>query len=747
MGAPQDVVVSLSEAGSEPERVVGGKARMLGRLIEAGHRVPDGFCISVGAYERYFASADLAPRIQLELGRKAFSDMRWEEIWDAALRIRSAFLGAPIPPEVADPILEAYKGLSAPTCVARSSAPGEDSSTVSHAGLHESQLGITDEASLLDACRMVWASLWSDAALLYRHELGLDVSTSGMAIVVQGFVSADVSGVAFGIDPRQPREDRSIVEAVPGPCEDLVSGRLDPDRWIITRSSGQVLEWRPGERGGPKADPILEDADLLVLHRTMRSVESLLDCPPDIEWTGLGRAFTLLQARPVTTRAPSEDERDWYLSLRPGAARLHDLFERVTKVLIPALETQAADFAADELRSLDDAELADAISSRKQSLDEWRTIYKDEFIPFAHGVRRLGLVYNDAVRPKDPFEFVGLLERQPMMATRRNEALSRLAETVASDPGLKADLEELTSSEGLGSRTGWHGASQLLRRSTAGDQFCQAFEELLDHHMNTVFDGESLSERADLALSILLQLASGADPKETRLSERAVALEEKLLAAVGPERRQDALEALRIGRVSWRLRDDDNILMGRLEHELRRAMSAAVERLVAADRLELGKGLSESAAEPLIRALREGGDDEISLPAADGRSDSPRPQAPGASPRQIVGQPAGPGLATGTACVVLGAADLAKFQRGDVLVCDAIQPTMTQLVPLASAVVERRGGMLIHGAIIARELGIPCVNGVPEATSFLKDGDLLTVDGYLGLVTVGPPEFELESRD
>ena len=74
----------------------------------------------------------------------------------------------------------------------------------------------------------------------------------------------------------------------------------------------------------------------------------------------------------------------------------------------------------------------------------------------------------------------------------------------------------------------------------------------------------------------------------------------------------------------------------------------------------------------------------------------------------------------------------------------AIQPTMTHLVPLACAVVERRGGMLIHGAIIARELGIPCVNGIPRATELLEDGELLSVDGYLGIVTVGAPEFDLE---
>ena len=67
-------------------------------------------------------------------------------------------------------------------------------------------------------------------------------------------------------------------------------------------------------------------------------------------------------------------------------------------------------------------------------------------------------------------------------------------------------------------------------------------------------------------------------------------------------------------------------------------------------------------------------------------------------------------------------------------------------VPLAGAIVERRGGMLIHGAIIARELGIPCVNGVSDAILSIADGEVMTVDGYLGIVTIGPPEFDLETR-
>lgn len=66
---------------------------------------------------------------------------------------------------------------------------------------------------------------------------------------------------------------------------------------------------------------------------------------------------------------------------------------------------------------------------------------------------------------------------------------------------------------------------------------------------------------------------------------------------------------------------------------------------------------------------------------------------------------------------------------------------MTFVAPLAAAIVERRGGMLVHGAIIAREYGLPCVTGVPDATLEIHTGDLLTVDGFLGIVVVGgtPP--------
>jgi pyruvate,water dikinase len=106
------------------------------------------------------------------------------------------------------------------------------------------------------------------------------------------------------------------------------------------------------------------------------------------------------------------------------------------------------------------------------------------------------------------------------------------------------------------------------------------------------------------------------------------------------------------------------------------------------------------------------------------------------NPRQLVGQPAGPGLSKGIARVVRQHLDLQDFKHGEIIVCDAVDPNMTFVIPLAAGVVERRGGMLIHGAIIAREYGLPCVTGIPDATSLIHTGDEISVDGFLGIVTI-----------
>jgi len=753
-------VIRLADATDADERFVGGKAARLGALLRAGLRVPPGVCVTTAAYDRFVDGAGLRGKIHMELGRKPFETMRWEEIWDAALRLRGAFLATPLPAEVAAAIRKALAGLGDDEPLAvRSSAVGEDAPGRSFAGLHESVVGVRGAAAVLDAIRVVWASLWSDAALLYRHELALDPMRSRMAVVIQVVVGADRAGVAFGRDPRTPADDHAVVEAVPGPCSDLVDGAVDPDRWILARATGRVLEWRPGEREESTGarTPLLTRSELDGILGALHGVESLVGWAPDLEWAMRNDQLTLLQARPITAAVDASDPRAQYLALRPGLQRLRRLAAHVAGELIPALEAEGHRWAAEDLDRLDDEGLAHALEARAATVIRWKQTYRDEFIPFAHGVRQLGRFYNDAVRPADPYEFVGLLQGERMIASRRNAALAALAADVGRQPALQTILRHIAGGLASTHASEWSASKGEIELVNGGREFVSGFESFIREFMDVAYDSERLAAHPGWLLGTVLELASvptPADPAEPDACAGFAAatpapsagdLERRLLDAIGPGRHDEAREILALGRLSWRLRDDDNLLVGRLESQLLRALAIAAARLCTTGRLRTDAGVTPAAVQVFAAALR----------SADVIADLPTPDLPShpalrrpteEGPRQLTGQPAGPGLASGRARTIRGPADLALFRAGEILVCDAIQPAMTHLVPLAAAVVERRGGMLIHGAIIARELGIPCVNGVADAIDSVANGELLIVDGYLGIVTVGTPDFDLERR-
>ena len=315
MDSDRPLLIPLEALEENDEQIVGGKASKLGQLARAGFPVPRGFCLTIWAYEAFINEQKITTAIRMELGRKSMDEMRWEEVWDAALRIRATFLAQPLSERLSQTIAEglARFGPSTPLAI-RSSAIGEDSAGRSFAGLHESIVGVCGKRGVEDAVRLVWASLWSDAALLYRTELGLDPARSRMAILVQEMVHADRSGVAFGRDPRDARKDHAIIESVPGPCSLLVDGVVDPDRWELNRETHRVIAWVPGEREGSEHDtPLLEPWDLAKIMEALLSVEQLFQWSPDMEWTGRADSLTVLQARPITTAMPDKDAtRSWF---------------------------------------------------------------------------------------------------------------------------------------------------------------------------------------------------------------------------------------------------------------------------------------------------------------------------------------------------------------------------------------------------------------------------------------------------
>lgn len=120
---------------------------------------------------------------------------------------------------------------------------------------------------------------------------------------------------------------------------------------------------------------------------------------------------------------------------------------------------------------------------------------------------------------------------------------------------------------------------------------------------------------------------------------------------------------------------------------------------------------------------------------------TPPPIPSSASHAWLNGTPASRGTATGTARVVRGPGDFAYVEPGDILICPFTDPAWTPLLRIVAGVVTETGGVLSHAAIVARELNIPAVLGVPNATTAIHDGVTITIDGAVG--TVSSPDSQL----
>ena len=708
------------------QKCLGGKAYSLGVMLGRGLQVPPGLCISSQAYETYVRTTGLMERISMELNRKDFKDMRWEEMWDASLRIRNMFLNTSMPLSLLnhfkDPIEKTFG--DRPVAV-RSSAPGEDSASVTFAGIHETYMNVRGVYSIIEHIRLVWASLWADGALLYRQEMGLDVTTSSMAVLIQELICGEKSGVVFGENPND--ETEAVIETVYGLNQGLVDGTVEPDRWILDKRSGRIishhavkrdhivtisstgvhLELLPQEKR--EIPPINDDEVSRVYDLAMKSQE-VFGSPQDVEWTFQGRDLYILQSRPITAlkveRNP--DDRSWYLTLRRSFLNLKKLREKIEDDLIPDMVEVAEELSRKDCSSLDDNDLADEILRRGRIYDSWEKSYWKYFIPFAHGMRLFGQVYNDAVRPVDPFEFMDLLATSDLISLRRNAMLENMAELIRKDSSLAHALKV------GGDISGFTEFTHLV------DTFIDTFGDLSCGAADCAYEKDSL-------LHVVRELAIRPSGKAPGYVEKIEELIQDFLSLFTGEMRDFAAEVLDIAQASYRLRDDDNIYLGRINRQMLLARKEGLGRLEK-------RGLALSGTIPdqeLVRSLGDPG--YVPQPSNDSRSEDEtihmRLKA-----RQLIGQPASRGIVTGIARVLRNADDLLQFKAGEIMVCDALDPHMTFIVPLAAGIVERRGGMLIHGAIIAREYGLPCVTGVPDAIDLIQTGNQITVDGYLGNV-------------
>jgi len=112
----------------------------------------------------------------------------------------------------------------------------------------------------------------------------------------------------------------------------------------------------------------------------------------------------------------------------------------------------------------------------------------------------------------------------------------------------------------------------------------------------------------------------------------------------------------------------------------------------------------------------------------------------------LKGLAASPGVASGEVKIIKTLEDLQKIKKGDILVTKMTNPDMVVTMEKSSAIVTDEGGLTAHAAIVSREMGIPCVVGTQEATIKLKEGEIVTVDGFNGKVYLGKTSETIQKQ-
>ena len=93
------------------------------------------------------------------------------------------------------------------------------------------------------------------------------------------------------------------------------------------------------------------------------------------------------------------------------------------------------------------------------------------------------------------------------------------------------------------------------------------------------------------------------------------------------------------------------------------------------------------------------------------------------------------GKAEGRACNIKSLQDVSQFNEGDVMICKFTDVGWSPYFPIISGLVTDIGGLLSHGAVVARECGIPCIVNTENATDMIKTGDRMILDGAAGTVS------------
>ncbi|MFH2008415.1 MAG: PEP/pyruvate-binding domain-containing protein [bacterium] len=659
--------------------------------------------------------------------------------------------GGRLDPTLVSALGPALAALGAGPYVVRTSAADEDQPGHSSAGLYSSELGCLDAQAVAAAIERCWAGAHSERIAVYREATGQSAPhrLPDVAILVQPQLTARWAGVLFTRDPRiGPDAPVALVELVPESTTLVTAGLVNPHRTRISRTGPPWPELPPQTPVAGLAQRLAALADL---------AEEIVGGPADVELAlSADDRLVVLQLRPITAFAaapippsPAPTEGDDALTWTWDRDHNPDPLSPLHASLIAHLDGRAAlpfrlktvnGFLYTAPRGEPRPATPDAAAGRWQK----QRLHLDAL------VRELEALESTAVelpvlleRFADFYESYAAVDLKASHHTWARQLGAALAEGALDRKGASDALAgvqtPLTSGlRELAALAAPHPelVAQLRAGLPTAQLGCSEFESAFGALMESA---GALSPAWDLAAPTLAEDPAGLRIAIAQLTELPVGMTGDP-DAVDPRRRNLGAD------------EEDDLIFARALATLRRFCLRAGATLQGRgvmdraedifwldfDRLkELLASPARADQRPRIAAARKPGaplDPPVILRGGE------EIHVPGPAPGEVVlrGVGCGGGTALGKAQVVrrpgLRGWTAGTSGTARIVVCATLLPSMVPLLIGAAGVVTDHGGLLSHGAILARELGVPAVLGISGASRHISTGELLWLDGDHGVV-------------
>ncbi len=736
----------LDEVGLSDKSLVGGKAASLGEMLQAGINVPPGFVITTDAF-----NGGMTPELQKN-------------------------------------ILECFDELGTTRVAVRSSAVAEDSDDASWAGQLESYLNTTRNG-LIEAVEKCWESIKSERAIEYADEHGVNEDQRAVAVVVQAMVDSEISGVLFTANPVTQNRMECLIEAIHGLGELLVQGAVTPESFITDRSSEikshssskqrKKLIYKDGANQEVEVTPnnrILNKQLLKKLVATALKIEKHYEgVPQDIEWAVKNDHLYIVQSRPITTLGNTikPDLPEFFSHCiktiaRPATLQRDELFRYTSNAILPidvvTIPLEGANRAyyleAENTKKLLGICLSNTNTQEKhrRHLKDYEMVkvkaqeFKELVQKKPNNFKAIFKQYFRFLDGLSSFLYVGVAIDKilyPKFKTTVEELYPESAEKILEIASTPKDLHDYQKQRLAICELAIHYKQDQDAARAKITNVVQEFRHVNEYsfveHLSTPEDINR--ELTKLTLEEAFAEANdirGAIEKDKDYRDSLIKLlpDEELLAQALLIKeyawlRTDRIDRLKSVQVALRdvfeqLAKDFSSLDGNAwtNHHLANLLNDEINEYIRNGQIPDFQQAEKRINQQYLYYYTNNKttvitDSEI---VAEAQTIIIKPEEARTGSLISLGTTAYRGVTTGRVVKISDQADLKRVQPGDIMVARVTMPDYTAVMKQAAGFITAEGGITSHAAIVARELGKPCIVGSDNCMDTLNDGDLINLD-------------------